>query len=357
MDGSYFGTTFAHLFLMTFPNCIPRPPDAAYTPRVFGFRIRRVEGEAAGGAGVGAPGGADGAPPTAASGAASAAAPPAAVGLPLVAVTADGRSIREAGPAGGPAAPLSLSELHAQQRRATAPTATAPAASGGSGLPFNTVFPDAVPPRIRQVATVLPRETAQARRRAGVDDFFDASELDDDPAAASAVGGGAAAADPTPLGGPAAAASAGSRASAPHSAHTATPSSAVAGASSAAALGGGGALSSAGFAVSPVGDIVDDDYVDERGRAGQGGDDDDEEEEEQIGFADVLSADRNRAGRHGGLAAVVGDSWDIPAAPGDAAGQAAGRMSLGSAVRRASGGLSTLTGPVGVLQVAAAPAR
>ena len=354
MDGSYFGTTFAHLFLMTFPNCIPRPPDAAYTPRVFGFRIRRAEVEA-GGAAVGAPGGADGAPPTAASGAASAAAPPAAVGLPLVAVTADGRPIREVGPAGGPAAPLSLSELHAQQRRTAAPAASVAAASGG-GLPFNTVFPDAVPPRIRQVATVLPRETAQARRRAGVDDFFDASELDDDPAAASAVGGGAAAADPMPPG-VAGAAAAGSRASAPHSAHTATPSSVVAGASSAAALGGGGALSSAGFAVSPVGDIVDDDYVDEHGRTGQGGDDDEEEEEEQIGFADVLSADRNRAGRHGGLAAVVGDSWDIPAAPGDAAGQAGGRMSLGSAVRRASGGLSTLTGPVGVLQVAAAPPR
>jgi Casein kinase II regulatory subunit len=41
IDGAYFGTTFPHLFLMTFSNIIPPPLTASYVPRVFGFRIRR----------------------------------------------------------------------------------------------------------------------------------------------------------------------------------------------------------------------------------------------------------------------------------------------------------------------------
>mmetsp|Transcript_18638 Transcript_18638/g.58625 ORF Transcript_18638/g.58625 Transcript_18638/m.58625 type:complete len:341 (+) Transcript_18638:322-1344(+) len=43
VDGAYFGTTFAHLFLMTFG--FPRvPPETAqvYVPRVFGFRLHRT---------------------------------------------------------------------------------------------------------------------------------------------------------------------------------------------------------------------------------------------------------------------------------------------------------------------------
>lgn len=41
VDGAAFGTTFAHLFLMTFSNLVPDPlPKAsAYIPRVFGFRV------------------------------------------------------------------------------------------------------------------------------------------------------------------------------------------------------------------------------------------------------------------------------------------------------------------------------
>lgn len=41
IDGSSFGTTFPHLFLMTFSNLVPDPlpADSAYTPRVFGFRL------------------------------------------------------------------------------------------------------------------------------------------------------------------------------------------------------------------------------------------------------------------------------------------------------------------------------
>ena len=41
MDGAAFGTTFPHLFLMTFSNLVPDrlPADSAYVPRVFGFRV------------------------------------------------------------------------------------------------------------------------------------------------------------------------------------------------------------------------------------------------------------------------------------------------------------------------------
>lgn len=41
VDGAAFGTTFPHLFLMTFSNLVPDPlpKDSAYIPRVFGFRV------------------------------------------------------------------------------------------------------------------------------------------------------------------------------------------------------------------------------------------------------------------------------------------------------------------------------
>lgn len=41
VDGAAFGTTFPHLFLMTFSNLVPDPlpPNSAYVPRVFGFRV------------------------------------------------------------------------------------------------------------------------------------------------------------------------------------------------------------------------------------------------------------------------------------------------------------------------------
>lgn len=43
VDGAAFGTTFPHLFLMTFANLVPDPlpADSAYVPRVFGFRLHR----------------------------------------------------------------------------------------------------------------------------------------------------------------------------------------------------------------------------------------------------------------------------------------------------------------------------
>uniref|UniRef100_A0A7S0GAP8 Casein kinase II subunit beta n=1 Tax=Proboscia inermis TaxID=420281 RepID=A0A7S0GAP8_9STRA len=41
VDGASFGTTFPHLFLMTFSNLVPDglAADATYVPRVFGFRV------------------------------------------------------------------------------------------------------------------------------------------------------------------------------------------------------------------------------------------------------------------------------------------------------------------------------
>jgi hypothetical protein len=50
VDSAAFGTTFPHLFLMTFKNLVPDPlPMEArtYVPRVFGFRIYKPESAAA----------------------------------------------------------------------------------------------------------------------------------------------------------------------------------------------------------------------------------------------------------------------------------------------------------------------
>ena len=41
MDGAFFGTTFPHLLLMTFPAMRPQRPADRYTPRVFGFRLHQ----------------------------------------------------------------------------------------------------------------------------------------------------------------------------------------------------------------------------------------------------------------------------------------------------------------------------
>jgi len=39
IDGAYFGTTFPHLFMMTYPQLRPDRRREGYVPRVFGFRI------------------------------------------------------------------------------------------------------------------------------------------------------------------------------------------------------------------------------------------------------------------------------------------------------------------------------
>ena len=44
VDGAAFGTTFPHLFLMTFSNLVPDPlpVESTYVPRVFGFRVHKT---------------------------------------------------------------------------------------------------------------------------------------------------------------------------------------------------------------------------------------------------------------------------------------------------------------------------
>lgn len=39
VDGAYFGTTFPHLFFMTYKGLVPNPPEKTFVPRVFGFRV------------------------------------------------------------------------------------------------------------------------------------------------------------------------------------------------------------------------------------------------------------------------------------------------------------------------------
>ncbi|ERN06427.1 casein kinase II subunit beta-1 [Amborella trichopoda] len=41
MDGAYIGTTFPHLYLLTYPNAKPAKPVQTYVPRVFGFKLHK----------------------------------------------------------------------------------------------------------------------------------------------------------------------------------------------------------------------------------------------------------------------------------------------------------------------------
>ncbi|KAL3369110.1 hypothetical protein AABB24_009758 [Solanum stoloniferum] len=42
IDGAYFGTTFPHLFLMTYGPLKPQKPTQNFVPRVFGFKIHKT---------------------------------------------------------------------------------------------------------------------------------------------------------------------------------------------------------------------------------------------------------------------------------------------------------------------------
>lgn len=42
IDGAYFGTTFPHLFFLTFPELKPLKSNETYIPRVFGFKIHHT---------------------------------------------------------------------------------------------------------------------------------------------------------------------------------------------------------------------------------------------------------------------------------------------------------------------------
>lgn len=41
IDGAYFGTTFPHLFLMTYPYIKPAKPIQSYVPKIYGFKIHK----------------------------------------------------------------------------------------------------------------------------------------------------------------------------------------------------------------------------------------------------------------------------------------------------------------------------
>ncbi|KAK9052996.1 hypothetical protein SSX86_029626 [Deinandra increscens subsp. villosa] len=41
LDGAYFGSTFPHLFLMTYGHLKPQKTSQDYTPRVFGFKVHK----------------------------------------------------------------------------------------------------------------------------------------------------------------------------------------------------------------------------------------------------------------------------------------------------------------------------
>jgi Casein kinase II regulatory subunit len=55
VDGAYFGTTFPHLLLMTYPSLRPARTTESYTPRIFGFKLHAsaLEGEGAAAEGAG----------------------------------------------------------------------------------------------------------------------------------------------------------------------------------------------------------------------------------------------------------------------------------------------------------------
>ncbi|XP_050379246.1 putative casein kinase II subunit beta-4 isoform X2 [Argentina anserina] len=41
IDGAYFGSTFPHLFLMSYGHLKPQKPSQSYVPRVFGFKLHK----------------------------------------------------------------------------------------------------------------------------------------------------------------------------------------------------------------------------------------------------------------------------------------------------------------------------
>ena len=42
IDGAYFGTTFPHLFMMTFNHLQPSKPQQEYVPKIFGFKVNEA---------------------------------------------------------------------------------------------------------------------------------------------------------------------------------------------------------------------------------------------------------------------------------------------------------------------------
>ncbi|GAM23778.1 hypothetical protein SAMD00019534_069530, partial [Acytostelium subglobosum LB1] len=45
IDGAYFGTTFPHLLLITYPELAPPKPHQTYVPKIYGFKIHKTARE------------------------------------------------------------------------------------------------------------------------------------------------------------------------------------------------------------------------------------------------------------------------------------------------------------------------
>ena len=44
VDGAYFGCSFPHIFLQTYPDLVPQQAANVYIPRIFGFKIYKKKG-------------------------------------------------------------------------------------------------------------------------------------------------------------------------------------------------------------------------------------------------------------------------------------------------------------------------
>ncbi|EDO06573.1 casein kinase superfamily member [Babesia bovis T2Bo] len=42
IDGAFIGRSFPHIFLLSFPHLIPKDPPQPYIPRIFGFRVHKI---------------------------------------------------------------------------------------------------------------------------------------------------------------------------------------------------------------------------------------------------------------------------------------------------------------------------
>merc|ERR1712176_1591130 len=41
LDGAYFGTSFAHLFFLTYQHLVPQSMPTPFVPRIYGFKVHK----------------------------------------------------------------------------------------------------------------------------------------------------------------------------------------------------------------------------------------------------------------------------------------------------------------------------
>ena len=163
VDGAAFGTTFPHLFLMTFNNLVPDPLDSKskYVPRVFGFRVHHSARQriAPGSSAAGGSGG--------------------AAGLPSSTTVPQGNVGRSRHASGGPAAAAALARSGG--RASAGGSAAAAAAAGAAG-------PSSPPAEVG-----LPAVSADSKQNgvAGTNGNGNFNKVTRGAAAAAAAGGGA----------------------------------------------------------------------------------------------------------------------------------------------------------------------